>query len=60
MNDHDHEMHACPSCGQRTPHVVHRDRKLAPVLWCKHCYNVRVEPAPIPAERHAHPCSKAA
>lgn len=46
MNPQDQdEFHHCPACGRRTRHRVSRHRKLAPVLWCQHCFHVHVQAA---------------
>lgn len=38
----------CPACGRRTPHMVFRERLLAAVQWCQHCYHVSVQSADEP------------
>lgn len=34
----------CPACGRMTRHAVFRERLLAAVLWCQHCFHVTIRP----------------
>ncbi len=34
----------CPACGQIAPHTVFRERQLAAVHWCQHCFHVTIRP----------------